>query len=114
MSDRAAQAPLFVDALALCQWLMERFPSAAHPLERRLIALALDLFETLTLALKGRERELRLGEADETLIRLRALLRLAADSGRLPPARYEQVLERVDRIGRQLGAWQRSRGPVGG
>ncbi len=109
MTNRAAQAPLFVDALALCQWLLERFASAAgQPLEQRLIGLALDLLETLTLALKGRERAQRIEEADETLIRLRVLLRLAADSGRLSAERYAHVLGRVDAIGRQLGAWQRS------
>ncbi len=112
MSDRSAQAPLFVDALALNQWLLERFATAAHPLEQRVLRLALDLLECLTLALKGRNRELRIDQADELLIRLRVLLRLAADSGRLRADQYGYVLGCVERIGRQLGAWRRSLGPV--
>jgi len=112
MSDRSAQAPLFVDALALNQWLLERFATAGHPLEQRVIALGFDLLETLTLALKGREREARIEELDELLIRLRVLLRLAADSGRLRPEQYAYVLGCVDNIGRQLGAWRRSLRPA--
>ena len=111
MTDVSARAPLFVDALALCQWLLGRFDAAGRPLEQRLIGLALELFETLTLALKGRERAARIEEADELLIRLRALLRLAADSGRLTADQYAYVLDRINSIGRQLGAWQRSPEP---
>jgi len=112
MTDRSAQAPLFVDALALNQWLLERFATAAHPLEQRVLRLALDLLECLTLALKGRNRDLRIEQADELLIRLRVLLRLAADSGRLHADQYAYVLGRIDSIGRQLGAWRRSLGPL--
>jgi hypothetical protein len=112
MSERSAQAPLFVDALALNQWLLERFARAAQPLEERIIALALELLESLTLALKDRDRAARIEAADELLIRLRVLLRLAADSGRLRADQYAFVLGFIDNIGRQLGAWRRSLGPL--
>ena len=112
MTDRSVRAPLFVDALALGQWLVERFDAAGGPLEARLAALAFALLESLTLALKQRDREARIEEADELLIRLRALLRLAEACGRLNADQYGHVLERVDAIGRQLGAWKRSLGPV--
>jgi hypothetical protein len=73
MSDRSAQAPLFVHALALSLWLLERFPTAAHPLEQRMLRLALDLLECVTLALKGRNRvPLRPGRAPPTSRRLSA------------------------------------------
>lgn len=112
MSDRSTQAPLFVDALALNQWLMDRFDATARPLEQRVIGLAIDLLECLTLALKDRDRDLRIEQADELLIRLRVLLRLAADSGRLRADQYGYVLGCIDNIGRQLGAWRRSLGPL--
>jgi hypothetical protein len=112
MSDRSAEAPLFVDALILSQWLLERCDPAERPLERRLVELALDLLQTLTLALKNRDREAQIEAADEQLIRLRVLLRLAVECGRLTADQYAHVLERVDRIGRQLGAWCRSLGTL--
>jgi hypothetical protein len=110
--DLSARAPLFVDALALSQWLIERFGAARGPLEDRLIGLALELLQILALALKDRDREARIERADELLIRLRALLRLAMECGRLTAPQYGHVLERVDAIGRQLGAWQRSLGAL--
>ena len=112
MTDRSTQAPLFVDALALSQWLIERFGATGGVLEQRLIAHALDLLQTLTLALKGRDRDARIEEADELLIRLRVLLRLATECRRLTADQYGYVLGRIDDIGRQIGAWQRSLGAL--
>jgi hypothetical protein len=112
MTDRSARAPLFVDALALSQWLIARFGATRDPVADRLIGLTLDLLETLTLALKDHARDARIEQADELLIRLRALLRLAAECGRLSTGQYAHVLERVDAIGRQLGAWRRSLGAL--
>ena len=112
MSEHSSQAPLFVDALALAQWLLNHFDGAAGPLAARIAAGALDLLEAVTLALKNRRRDEQIELADELLIRLRVLLRLAADSGQLTSEQYGHVLERVDEIGRQLGGWQRSLGPV--
>jgi hypothetical protein len=88
--------------------LYERLESVGQPLGQPLLTLALDLLQTLTLALKGRDRDARIEEADELLIRLRVLLRLAVECGRLTVEQYGHVLGRVDDIGRQLGAWQRS------
>jgi hypothetical protein len=112
MTDRSAHAPLFVDAMALCEWLDGHFGTSERLAERRMLGHALDLLETLTLALKDRQRERRIEEADELLIRLRAGLRLAVECGRFDPDRYHYVLGQVDGIGRQLGAWRRSLGPV--
>lgn len=112
MTDRSVRAPLFVDALALCQWLDGHLGDSGRPAERRLLGHALDLLETLTLALKDRQRERRIEDADELLIRLRAQLRLALECGHLDVDQYGHVVERVDAIGRQLGAWRRSLGPV--
>jgi hypothetical protein len=94
--------------MALAQWLLQHVREPADPLAARLATLGLELLEELTLALKGWERELRIDDCDERLIRLRTLLRLAAESGRFTTEQYAHVLERVDAIGRQLGAWRRS------
>jgi hypothetical protein len=112
MSDRSTQAPLFVDALALAQWLMAHFAIPGAALETQLVTLGLELPQVLTLALKNRCRDERIEEADELLIRLRVLLRLAVECGRLTSDQYGHVLERVDVIGAQLGAWKKSLGPV--
>lgn len=112
MTDRAAQAPLFVDSLALCQWLCAHQEALGAPLGPPILTLALELYQTLTLALKDRDRDARIEAADELLIRLRALLRLAVDCGRLNTDQYRHVLGQVDDIGRQLGAWRRSLGAL--
>jgi hypothetical protein len=72
----------------------------------------MELLQVVTLALKDRSREANVELADELLIRLRALLRLAVECRRLTPEQYGHVLERVDSIGRQLGGWRRKLGPV--
>ena len=112
MSDRSAQAPLFVDGMALARWLLGRFGGSPGQLEQQIVSVSLDLLQAITLALKDRRRDEQIELADEMLIRLRVLLRLAMDCGRLTPEQYGHVLGRVDAIGRQLGGWQRSLGPV--
>jgi len=112
MTDRAAQAPLFVDSLALCQWLCERQEALGTALGPPILAAVLDLYQTLTLALKDRDRDARIEAADEMLIRLRALLRLAVECGRLSADQYGYVLGQVNDIGRQIGAWQHSLGAL--
>jgi hypothetical protein len=112
MSEHSARAPLFVDCLALAGWLVARFEAAPGPLGQRLTDTALELLETVTLALKDRAKEERVEQADELLIRLRALLRVAVEGGLLTTDQYQHVVERVDAIGRQLGGWLRSLGPA--
>jgi len=101
-------APLFSDAFALSTWLIEQLGTDGQVLSQRLCNASLDLLSSVTLALKGRDRELRIDEADETLCTLRIELRLAAAVGRLTEEQLLHVLEIADRIGRQLGGWQRS------
>jgi len=112
MSEHSARAPLFVDSLALAEWLLAKFDTAPGRLARNLSDTVLELLQVITLALKDRRREAHVELADELLIRLRALLRLAVECGRLTHEQYGHVLERVDAIGRQLGGWRRKLGPV--
>ena len=65
----------------------------------------------MVLALKDRDRDTQIDLADEQLIRLRVLLRLAVDTGRLSDRQYGFALDKVDAIGRQLGGWARSLEP---
>jgi hypothetical protein len=112
MTERSAQAPLFVDGLALADWLLDKLDGAQGHLARNLCDTALELLQVITLALKDRRKDEHVEIADELLVRLRALLRLAVERRSLTPAQYGHVLERIDSIGRQLGAWRRKLGPV--
>jgi hypothetical protein len=112
MASVSDHAPLFVDSLALAQWLSDKFDQAPGVLGPSLCRCALVLVQAVTLALKDRRREEQIELADEQLIRLRVLLRLAVDSGRLNTDQYAFVLDKVDVIGRQLGGWRRSLGAL--
>ncbi len=105
---KKAPAPLYVDATALCQWLLEHFDHADSVLGRELCRQSLVLLDTLCLALKGFKRPERIAAADESLVKLRAKLRLAQQIGLLTQAQMLFALESADLIGRQLGGWARS------
>ena len=105
-------APLYADTLRLCHWLLERLGDDPGPLPRALCGNALALLEAVALALKGRRRDEQLELADERLIALRTQLRLAAELGHLDDRQEVHALEQADTIGRQLGGWLRSLGPV--
>lgn len=111
MSQRVP-APIYVDACALCEWLLGHFDQDERVLARALVSNVLLLLESVTLALKGRRREENIERADERLIVLRTQLRLAGSAGYLDDRQLIHVLERADGIGRQLGGWLRSLGPV--
>ncbi len=100
-------APLFSDTFALCEWLLGKLDHDQSTLARALCNNALRLLTAITLALKDRLREERIDEADERLIALRLQLRLAASTGLLNEQQALFALESADRIGRQLGGWQR-------
>ena len=106
MSGR--QAPIYTDAFALCDWLLERFGANAEVLPVRLCRSGLDLLEAVTLALNGRSREENIDLADECLIALRTQLRLAAARGYLHQSQMLYALQCADTIGRQLGGWKRA------
>jgi hypothetical protein len=112
MSETRTPAPLYVDAFALCQWLLQHFGEDSRVLPCVLCRTALDLLDAITLALKNRRREVQVEIADESLIRLRTQLRLAGETGYLNQSQMLYALERADVIGRQLGGWLRRLGPV--
>lgn len=112
MGETRAPAPLYVDAFALCQWLLRHFGEDSRVLPCALCRTALELLDAITLALKNRRREVQMEIADESLIRLRIQLRLAGETGYLNQSQMLYALERADVIGRQLGGWLRRLGPV--
>ena len=112
MSRETSPAPLYTDAFSLCEWLLGRFGEDPRLLPQSLCSNGLALLEAVTLALKGRRREDQIDVADERLISLRTQIRLAAAVGCLTEAQALHALERADVIGRQLGGWMRSLGPV--
>ncbi len=112
MSASRPPAPLYVDAMALAEWLLRRLGGDDDELAQRICRTSFDLAEAVTLALKGRRRDEQLEQADELLLRLRVQLRLAEKTERLSERRSLHALERADGIGRQLGGWLRSLGPV--
>lgn len=102
------QAPLFTDAFSLCEWLLRQLDRDSSVLARALCDSGLHLLAAVVLALKGRQREEQLAEADECLLILRMQLRLAGAIGLLGESQLLFALECADRIGRQIGGWQRS------
>jgi hypothetical protein len=102
------RAPLFTDTFSLCEWLLRHLDREQSSLARAVCDNALKLLEVITFALKNRLREERLDEADERLIALRMQLRLAGSIGLFNERQMLFALECSDRIGRQLGGWQRA------
>jgi hypothetical protein len=101
-------APLFTDAFQLSTWLLQRLDADPRTLPRAICQRALRLLAMITLALKDRDRLASLGDADESLIVLRVQLRLAGATGLFTEDQLLFALGYADRIGRQLGGWQRS------
>lgn len=104
----ANRAPIFTDTFALCEWLLRHLDREPSVLARTLCDNALTLLELITFALKDRLRDERLAEADDRLTALRLQLRLAGSTGLFEAQQVVFALECADRIGRQLGGWQRA------
>ena len=102
-------APIFTDTFALCEWLLQRLDREQGVLARTICNTAVQFLEVITFALRDRRRDERLDEADERLIALRMRLRLAGAIGLLDEQQVLFALAYADRIGRQLGGWQRAR-----
>lgn len=102
-------APILRDATALAGVLLETLGGCpVHPaLVDRLCRRALDLHESILLALADEERHQHLLDADAALQGMRGMLRLARDLGVLGADDFVAFAEQADRVGRQLGGWLR-------
>lgn len=100
-------APVFVDTFRLCNWLLGRLEKHPAPLPRALCSNALRLLEYVALAIKHRDLDTRLEQADERLIVLRLQIRLAEERSYLSQDQTLFALDCADQIGRQIGGWMR-------
>jgi len=104
-------APLYVEAHDLARWTLERTATrhAASPgLCRAVDRAAVQLVCSVSLALTfpaGRVQHLE--DADQAVVCLRVLLRLARDAGLLTGRGLRFASGRLDAVGRMLGGWQR-------
>lgn len=101
-------APIYVDACALCEWLLSRCNSDPSALATALCQQSLRLATVINLALRGRQREARIEQAQEHLLALRLYLQMAERIGFFTEAQVLHALEIADRVSRQLGGWARS------
>jgi len=103
-------APLYVEAHDLSRWVLERASVWPPPalLAPRVAAATTELLTAISLALtfpQGRASYLH--QADEEIVRLRMLLRLARDLGMISPGGLRFASGRLRTIGRMVGGWLR-------
>jgi hypothetical protein len=106
-------APLYVLAHDLARWLEERAAQSGDPARERLLKVlsedSRELLVAVSLALTfPADREAHLRAADERVVRLRVILRLAADGRALAPPQARFASAALDRIGRMIGGWRRT------
>jgi hypothetical protein len=105
---------IFTRTFDLLSWLLpatNNFPSAhRHTFTRRLLDAAFDLRELLEAAnhRHGRERQMKLSEADEALDRVRVYVRLAVRWEWLTKGQYQHVAAMLTEIGKLLGGWRKA------
>lgn len=112
---RPTPSSLVEQSYALWLWLDERvvdWPSHAKPaLGRAVLTTALALLDQLTRASFTPRREaqhgLALREANHRVAFLRLLLRGARERRFLSPAQHTFASERLEAIGRGVGAWRK-------
>lgn len=100
------EAPLHNDCLQLARWVATTIDPTL-PTGRRAHELAIELVEQVALALHGYDREESVENADRAAARLRVVLRLCLEVGLVSDGGLLHTAEQLDRIGRQIGGWQR-------
>ena len=113
------ELPLFTHWYSVTGLVLERaarFPKGLRPtLGARLIDRTLDVMEAIVALRYARERERLFRDANQTLERLRILVRLGHDRHALSTKQYEGLARDIDACGRMLGGWRRAkRTPVVG
>ena len=107
------ETPLFVKTHDFLLWLIrhtQRFPkNLRQSYTLKLELMAFDFHEAILMAntVRGPARSNWLANADGKLVCLRALLRLAYDLELLAGTQVEHAVQRVDELGRLLGAWKK-------
>lgn len=106
------QAPIYVEAHDLSRWVVERVQAWPRERDRHLgrpvLAAACELLSSVSLALTFPETRIaHLRQADESVVRLRVLLRLARDTCLISPGGLRHAQGRLRAIGRMIGGWRR-------
>ena len=107
------ETPLFVKTHDFLLWLIrhtQRFPKnlrQSYTLKLELLAFEFQEAILMANAVRGPARSTWLATADGKLVCLRALLRLAYDLELLAGTQVEHAVQRVDELGRLLGAWKK-------
>ncbi len=104
-------APLYVEAMDLSCWVVERAGSWEHVLlADRATGAAVELVSSVSLALTfPATRELHLAATDEGIVRLRTVLRVARNLGLVSRGGLRDAAERLAKIGRMVGGWRKRR-----
>lgn len=107
------KAPLYVDSYDLAVWVIERANSwkefPAGFLARKTTEEAYELLVSASLALTfPKTRGQHLECTDHSIVRLRMALRLASALGYLSSGGLRFANQRLQTIGRMVGAWQKS------
>ena len=105
-------ATVYVEAHDLARWVLERTNSWPPTSDRHLggpvAGAACDLLEEVSLALTfPRSRSLHLEAADEAIVRLRVLLRLAQSLALVSGGGLRFAAARLRKIGRMVGGWRK-------
>ena len=101
-------APLYVQAFDATAWLLDRVATWQGPLATPVGDAARELVVAVSLALTftaGRRAHLR--RADEALVELRVLLRLAQVTGALSARQLRHISGQLDDVGRMIGGWRK-------
>jgi hypothetical protein len=105
-------APLYVEAHDLARWVIER--TNAWPMDRDrhlgtpLVSAACDLVIEVSLSLTfPASRRLHLEAADEAIVRVRSLLRLARSQNLISAGGLRHAAGRLQVIGRMVGGWRK-------
>ena len=109
-----SHAPLYVRAFDLARWFSsrqeDRVGAPFADLAARMAAEAQELLVGVGLALTfPATRSRSLERADEAVVRIRLLTRLARELGALSAAQARFVSDELDTVGRMIGGWRRAK-----
>ena len=100
--------------MTISKWTLEetrKWPrNVRHSLTQRVELLTIEILEDITAAAYGYRREARLESINDSLNRLRVLMRLANELAILSHERYAMNTRMLSKAGRKLGSWMQKEG----
>ena len=104
------EAPIYIEAHDLTRWVVEKAATWPAPalLAPQVTQASTELLSSVSQALTfTRNRRDHLNRADEAIVKLRVLLRVARDMGQISPSAHRFACSRLSAIGSMLGGWLR-------